>query len=233
MPHTILFALALAAAPPGANAVPAERMRRDVSAVVTQRLQAIGSDARIVAIEGLRDQTLPAGRVELSVGTIAGRWPRARAGVPVRIEVDGRVVRTLTAWVSLRDLRTVLAYESRAAAGTRGDALRLQPAEVDMTCCEGAAVVDAADLAGLRLRRAARAGMPALASDFEPAPAVEARARVEIEVERGGVRLSTPGIALADGRIGDRVRVRPEATEQTVLARVVATRKVRIDEDTF
>jgi len=75
--------------------------------------------------------------------------------------------------------------------------------------------------------------MPALASDFEPAPAVEARARVEIEVQRGGVRLSTPGIALADGRIGDRIRVRPETAEQTVLARVVATRKVRIDEGTF
>lgn len=233
MSNACLLALALAAASPGANALPAERIRRDVSAVVARRLHDLGSEAQIVAIEGLRDQALPAGRAGLSIGEIAGRWPRARAGVPVRIEVDGRAVRTLTAWVTLRDTRTVLAYERSAAARTPGDALRLRTAEVDMTCCDGAPVADPADLAGQRLRRAARAGAPALVSDFEPVPAVEARAQVEIEVERGPVRLRTRGVALADGRVGDRVRVRPDATESTVVARVVANSKVRIDDDTF
>ncbi len=233
MPHTLLFVLALAAASPQPNALPAERIRQDVSAVVARRLHDVGSGARIVAIEGVRDQILPAGRVELSVGVIAGHWPRSRAGVPVRIEVDGRNVRTLTVWVTLRDMRTVLAYERSAAARTPADALRLRPAEVDLTCCDAAPVADIGDLAGLRLRRAARVGEPVLVSDFEPVPEVEARAQVEIEVERGAVRLRMQGMALADGRIGDRIRVRPDATEQTVLARVVATSKVRVDEDTF
>lgn len=233
MPQTLLFVLALAAASPRTNALLAERIREDVSAVVARRLHDVGSDAQIVAIEGVRDQMLPTGRVELSVGAIAGRWPRSRAGVPVRIEVDGRNVRTLTAWVTLRDTRTVLAYERSTAARVPANVLRLRPAEVDMTCCDAAPVTDVSDLAGLRLRRATRAGEPVLTSDFEPMPEVEARARVEIEVERGAVRLRTQGIALADGRVGDRIRVRPDATEQAVLARVVATSKVRIDDDTF
>ena len=59
-----------------------------ITDVVAQRLYDVGSQARIVAIDGLRDQVLPAGRVDLSVGAIAGRWPRARAGIPVRIAVD-------------------------------------------------------------------------------------------------------------------------------------------------
>lgn len=233
MPYAVMLVLALAAGTPQTNALSAGRIREEVASVVAQRLRDAGSDARISGIDGVRDQSLPAGRVELSVGEIAGRWPRTRAGVPVRVEVDGRLVRTLTAWVTLRDMRVVLTYADAAAARTPAEALRLLPADVDMTCCDAAAAVAATgDLAGMRLRRSARAGAPVLATDFEPMPEVSARERVDIEVDRGMVRLRTRGVALMDGRIGERIQVRPDAAEEAIVARVVATRKVRIDEDT-
>ncbi len=205
-------------------------IRRDVEAAVSQRLREANSTARVLGIRGVRDQSLPLGRVTLEVGAIAGRWPRARAGVPVRLIVDGRTVRTLTAWIELSDMRNVLTYADPASAKAPADALRLVAGDVDMTCCDGAPASTADALAGMRVRRAVRAGEPVLLSDFEPMPDVAERQPVGIEVVRGSVRLTTVGTALVDGRIGQIIAVRPEASEHTVKARVTAKQTVTLDE---
>jgi flagella basal body P-ring formation protein FlgA len=231
---SVLLALAMAAAlaspSPATQTLPAADIQREVETVLAQRLRDAGSSARIVAIAGVRDQSLPGGRAKAEVGTIPGRWPRARAGVPVRLTVDGRAVRTLTAWVETTDVRRVLTYADAAHPRTAGDALRLVAGDVDMTCCDGLPVADGDALRGLRLRRAVRAGAPVLPSDFEPMPDVAERQQVTIEVVRGPVRLTTVGTALADGRIGQTIAVRPDASDSAVLARVTDKKKVSLDE---
>lgn len=99
-----------------------------------------------------------------------------------------------------------------------------------MTCCDGMVVEDVAMLSDFRMRRSVRAGEPVLLSDFEPMPDVAERQAVGIEVQRGAVRLTTVGIALADARIGEIVSVRPDASAQVVRARVIAKQKVILDE---
>lgn len=231
---SVLLALAMAAAlaspSPAAQTLPAADIQREVETVLAQRLRDAGSSARIVAIVGVRDQSLPGGRAKAEVGAIPGRWPRARAGVPVRLTVDGRAVRTLTAWVETTDVRRVLTYAEAGKPRTAGDALRLVAGDVDMTCCDGAPVADGDALRGQRLRRAVRAGAPVLPSDFEPMPDVAERQQVTIEVVRGPVRLTTVGTALADGRIGQIIAVRPDASDSAVLVRVTDKKKVSLDE---
>lgn len=204
-------------------------LQREVETAVIARLRDMRSPARVVAIEGLRDQTLPAGRVNLEVGSIAGRWPRARAGVPVRVLIDGRNVRTLTAWVSLSDVRSVPTYAENTSARSPAETLRLVPGDVDMTCCGDAQVVDTDALSGLRVRRAVRAGEPALQSDFEPMPDVAERQIVGIEVVRGTVRVTTTGTALGDARIGQIVSVRPDVSTEAVKARVIDKQRVILE----
>lgn len=232
---TVAFAAPLEPVGDAVRMVPAVEIRQVVDAELARRLREAGSEARIVAIDGVRDQTLPVGTLAMDVGTVAGRWPRARVGVPVRLRVDGRVVRTLTAWVALSDMRRVPTYAQAANAKSTVDAASVVVAEVDMTCCDGDVVdtgVGATALAGKRLRRAVRAGQPVMAADFEPMPDVAARQQVTIEVVRGPVRLTTVGIALADAHIGQRVTVRPDAAEQTVVGRVTDKQKVILDEQT-
>ncbi len=224
------IAAALGSAQSGTLTLPSADIQRDVESAVTQRLREADSSARVLGVSGVRDQSLPKGRVTLEVGAIAGRWPRARAGVPVRVSVDGRVVRTVTAWVALGDLRSVLTYAEPASAKTPVDALRLVAGDVDMICCDGAVAASVDTLAGTRVRRQVRAGEPVLLSDFEPLPDVAERQQVGIEVVRGPVRLTTVGTALADGRIGQVIAVRPDASERTVKARVTAKRMVALDE---
>lgn len=229
LPIALVLAAAVASATPQQR-VPAADIQRDVAAAVAQRLRDAGSAAQVRGVSGVSDQSLPAGAFALEIGDVAGRWPRTRAGVPVHLRVNGRTVRTLVAWVELRDVRTVMTYANDAGARTRADALRLVPREVDMTCCAGEVVADASALADQRVRRAVRAGAPAMAADFEAMPDVAERQTVEIEVVRGTVRLTTVGTALADGRIGQTIAVRADGAEQPVRARVSAKQKVILDE---
>jgi flagellar basal body P-ring formation protein FlgA len=230
MLQILTIVAAIASAQGATLTLPSTDIQRDVEAAVTQRLREASSTARVLGVVGVRDQSLPAGRVTLDVGAIAGRWPRARAGVPVRLSVDGRAVRTVIAWVELGDVRNVLTYAAPAPAKAPLDALRLVAGDVDMLCCDGATAQSADKLEGMRVRRAVRTGEPVLLSDFEPMPEVAERQQVGIEVVRGPVRLTTVGTALADGRIGQVIAVRPDASEHTVKARVTAKHTVTLDE---
>lgn len=222
------LALAAAAAAPPAQTVAAERIAAAVRSALAERLREGHPQARFELITRLADQRLPAGELELRVGEPGGRWPRARASLPVQLRVDGRTVRTLGVWVAVRDPRAVPTYAEAYPAHTGGERLRLVEATVDMSCCAGEALAGGAT-PGLRLKRKVAAGQPALAGDFEARPDVAARERVTIEVVRGPVRLQSQGMALGDGRVGDTVPVRPDASQQTVRSRVVAPQKVQID----
>lgn len=222
----IAAVFALAGALPGGQVVPAAR----IAAAVEDALRAeLPADARVQVIGATRDQMLPPGALSIAVGKVGGRWPRARVVVPVRLEVDGRAIRTMSVAAEISAPRQVLTYDAAYAART-GGSVRLVSAIVDMTCCAGEPIADGEAVAGLRLRRAVQAGMPAMQDDFEPVPDVGAHTAVRIVVTHGATRITTPGVALADGRIGDRIPVRTHHSNAPLQARVVAPQEVAIDD---
>jgi len=225
------LAFAVLGASPGSM----QRVQGDVvAAQVLQALQArtvaLGSAAQVRVAVPVADQTLPSGLLRVEVGEVAGRWPRARAGVPVRLNVDGHMSRPLTVWVSASDPRTVLAYTADYAAGTQGVSVQAAPAVIDMVCCDSIAVTDVHALTDRRLRHPVRAGMPVLASDLEPMPVVAAQEPVAVAVERGSVRIVMPGVALQDGAMGEHIAVRAKPSRHAIQARVVAKGQVIVDE---
>ena len=70
----------------------------------------LDSAAQVHVSGRIGDQWVPQGALEIAVGEVAGRLPRSRVGVPVGVSVDGRLVRSITAWVEMREPRTVLTY---------------------------------------------------------------------------------------------------------------------------
>ncbi|HEY2344250.1 MAG TPA: flagella basal body P-ring formation protein FlgA [Xanthomonadaceae bacterium] len=208
--------------------LPADVIAQAVQRDLQQRLEP-GSQAQIRVSGRIADQILPIGKVSIATGAIAGRWPRTHAGVPVQLLVDGKAARTLEVWVDVHDERMVPTYVIAYPAHREGEGLSLVPAVVDMSCCEGQSVGDAAWLAHQRLRRAVKAGEPAVAADFESTPEVIAQQRVAVEVARGPVHLQASGIALHDGRIGDRIEVRVDQSPDAVASRVVARQKVVVE----
>lgn len=231
MISSLLFATALLAS----NALPEQRVparaiERAAREGVAARLSEIGSKAQLRVSARIDDQMVAAGTLGIELGELSGRLPRPRVGVPVRLLVDGRLARSITVWLEMQDVRTVMTYAADYDARQPASGMQTRMAEVDMTCCSGEPVVAAVELEGLRSTRALRAGQPVLRGEFEPLPEVIAGQRVEVELDDGAVRLRSSGIALADGRTGERLAVRLAHAREAVPARVVAEAKVVIDE---
>jgi flagella basal body P-ring formation protein FlgA len=206
----------------------------EVAAAVRAQLEArsAGLPGEIALSVMGRDEAiaLPAGRHELRVGDIAGRWPRSRVAVPVQHFVDGKRVRSQTVWVAVNWWRDVDVYDRDLAAGTPTDGIVHRRERVDLARSEGE-VLDAATLpAGHRLRRPVRAGRPLLAADFERLPDVLAGAELQVQVQRGAVRLDTTGRALADGFIGDVIPVGLDAQRQPVKSTILSSLAVRVED---
>ena len=229
---SLVMAASLVLAEPAARTqrVQAAYIEQAVRSAMTLRLQAMGSTASVRVVGRFGDQWLPTGQLAIEPGEVAGRLPRSRVGVPVRLKVDGRVVRSLTAWVEMHDPRRVMTYAATYPSHQTGASMRWTPASVDMACCAGAVAMSAEQVVHLRSTRAVRAGQPVMLADFEPMPDVQARQRVAIEMVRGPVRLQANGVALHDGHVGDHVAVRPDHSRETVTSRVVSKQKVVVDE---
>lgn len=210
--------------------VSAEAVSERVAIQLKDALQATGSTAMVQVPVRLRDQLVPAGKLELVVDQPRGRIPRARAAVPVRILVDGRLIRTINVWAEFSDPRTTWVYTVDHLQRTAGQVVRVEQRNVDATCCVGAFLDRPSTVLGMRLRRPVHAGQPAMLSDFELRPEVESRTPVAISVQQGNVELALNGIALMDGRVGERIQVRTDLSTHAVYGTVTAAGRVRIDE---
>lgn len=90
----------------------------------------------------------------------------------------------------------------------------------------GAITADAAD--GMEASRRLRAGAVVRAGDVMTPRLVRRGEPVTIHVRSGGLTISTSGRALADGAMGDLVRVVASSTNRTLDAEVESSGSVRI-----
>lgn len=218
----LLLSLPAQAAPamPARQRIGAVRIVAAARAQVDARLGADAAKAQVSVVGAPEDVTVPPGKVRLDAGPLAGRWPRARVGVPVSIAIDGRVVRTATVWFALSVHRDALAYAADAAAGTPATALSVVPRDADVARISGELVGNPARLAGLRLRHAVLAGTAATMDDFERIPDVDRQQRVRVLVTTGTVRLQTMGTALGPGDMGHVLSVQVDGAQSPVRAQV-------------
>ena len=230
MAALVLAALLNAGPAGGTQSLPATDIEQAVQQAIAARLRDDGRAASVSVVGRVADQRLPVGRARVAVGDVGGPWPRIRAGVPVHLLVDERAVRSMTVWVEINEEREVMAYAADYPARRAGAGVAMRMTRINMACCTGHAVNVASEVSTLRTVHAVRAGAPVMQSDFEPMPDVVAQQRVDVEVARGPVHLSTVGTAMTDARIGDLVPVRAEPAQTLVRGRVIARNKVRVDE---
>jgi flagella basal body P-ring formation protein FlgA len=180
-----------------------------------------------VAIEpasGREALALPAGAVELKPRACGREAPARRMCVRVDVVQDGVTRKSIPVWFKVEARRKVLVASAPVAAGSvfdpRAFALELR----DVAALNGAPLAPfaAGGRAGaLRVRRPLDAGQVVLASDVGPTPAVARNQEVTIRVQAGAILVETPGVALADGRLGAMVRVRNPRSGEIYDARIV------------
>lgn len=83
-------------------------------------------------------------------------------------------------------------------------------------------------LIGKQLRRALTAGAVISPQMVKIIPAIRQGAVVTIIIRRGGMEISSSGIALSDAGIGERVRVRNEASKRVVEGTVTGNQRVEV-----
>lgn len=229
--HLLMVALLAPASPPPARqTVPHAQIADAVRAHLSAMSAGLPGEVQLTVLG--RDQALqlPAGRHELRLGEVAGRWPRSRVAVPVQHFVDGRQVRSQTVWVAVNWWRELDSYDANLPAGTPVAGIAHRKTRVDLARADGEPVDAAALPPAHRLRQPVRAGEPLLAEHFEPMPDVLAGAVLEVQVVRGAVHLNTSGRALADGFVGDVIPVALDAGRKPVNSTILSSLAVRVED---
>lgn len=208
-------------------------LEQRVEAAVRASIHALlGAEGRQVQVRLARRISLDGvdASATLAVGSLAGRLPRPRLPVPVRVQSPGQPERVVTAWVELSERRLAPVYTQAQAAGTPVGPAGLALQDVDLACCAGTPLTTAQPPQDTVLSRAVRAGEPAMAGDFRPAPIVARGDAVTVDAGSGAVRLSIAAQALEAGDAGDCISVRTTASAHPLQARVVARGKVTLDD---
>ncbi len=200
--------------------VTAQRMVAVARARIDAQLGDARGTAQVTVVGTPEDVVVSSGAIALKAGELKGKWPRARVGVPVIVEVDGQTVRSATVWFALSVPGPVLAYASDAPLGKTAASLKFVPRSADVAQVQGDLVRDPQDVAGMRLRHAVTADAVAIREDFERVPDVDRQQRVQVSVAYGSIHLEGRGIATGQGSVGDVVSVLVDGAETPVRARI-------------
>jgi len=234
MSALLATALLLASGPAPAQAgarVPAQALEQAALAALQAKASADGIDARFSLATSARDVELPAGATCAAPrAEVPARWLSPRAAVPVRIDCGDKRVLSALLWFEVSAPAKGVAYAANYQPRSGGTTVQLLAADIDLARTHAAPLVDKDALATLRLKRNVVAGAPALASDFQPMPAVQAQQRVRIDLAGKGMHLSVPGRALRDGEIGEVIDVLPSNATRPVQARVASAEVVTLED---
>jgi flagellar basal body P-ring formation protein FlgA len=138
------------------------------------------------------------------------------------VSVGAQHWRTMPVWFAVRAWRPVWVAREPVAAGQATSQGFFTVEQREITALPSPPWPAGQGLEGLRLRRAVDAGAVLTAAQVELLPAVARNQPVRVQVNAGLVALQAAGVALADARIGERVRVLNPASRETFAARVVA-----------
>jgi len=145
------------------------------------------------------------------------------------ITVNGQLKRR----VSLH-LQVSVTAEVAVAAGNIQRGQVLSAADVvfeprDLATTGGPCVTSLDEIVGMRARVGFRQGQLLVARMLEAPPAVQRGDAVVLQAVAGCVLISAPAVAKQDGRVGDRILVRNQATGKELTARIIDKSTVRVD----
>ena len=149
---------------------------------------------------------------------------------PVRamVFVNGRAYRTvnLTANVRVYDMVLVANHDLRIEIPVVATDFRTAEVAVDG---RNEYVKDIAEVEGLVPHRFIRGGSPVTKGYFQQPVAVNSGQRVNIILNYNGIKVSAKGIVMTRGRIGSLVKVKNEASEKILTARVIDAHTVEVN----
>ena len=184
---------------------------------------------RIAPVGNLDTLTLPSGVVQ-AVPQVVTVGVAKRMCVSMHVSVDGLPYRTIPVWFSVEADRQVATANVDMPAGETLLPEKFSTRIVDATAFRSDPLSPESIGPALRLKHPLARGAPLLQAHVDARPPVVRDQVVEVRVMSGPIRIDTTAIAMADGRLGEVVRVRSAGNgKEPFTARVVAEGVVMID----
>jgi flagella basal body P-ring formation protein FlgA len=141
---------------------------------------------------------------------------------------ENRISREVTLTAEIRRFRQVLVASRLIRRGEELGPTVLEVQEREVTGLADGYFTTMEQAAGMRLRRALGGGQVLTRLHAEAKPVVNRGEEVELVARGSGIEVSTEGIALEDGAVGARVRVRNAASGKVLFGQVTGAGTVRV-----
>jgi len=169
------------------------------------------------------------GDVVLKIRLISSQTLRGPSMVRVELLVDGATRKVLTVTADVRFFTTVMVTTRAVRRGTvfyDDDSVEL--VERDVTTARHGFFTGMTQLEGLRARRPIGYGAVISRRHVEEIPVIERGDDVEMTLTTSHMQISTVGVALQDGAVGSRIRVKNVDSGKIVYGEVLDAGTVRL-----
>ncbi|MDI6827747.1 MAG: flagellar basal body P-ring formation chaperone FlgA [Armatimonadota bacterium] len=176
---------------------------------VRKHVSARNDQRGIVSVEVIRtppEQEVPTGKIELRVKEL-NRQLKGRVNVPVEIVVDDKVYRTVYVSVLIKVIARVPVTTKAIAKDEELGASNISLEERDITNLPSDIIIGELE-AGLSARIPIPQGSVLRQGWVSSPPVIKSGDSVIVVVNNGAVTVSDKGIAVQDGHIGERIKVR-------------------------
>ena len=185
-----------------------------------------GSRLKILKVKATKDLVLPKGRLSYSCQMIGS--PVGNFSVPVIFRVDGEIVNRTWVMASTRLVTPVVVarYPIRRGEIITKDKLRI--IKKDITGLPGGMFFSKDLLVGKRAKTNIGIGRVIYKSMVEIPPVIKRGQRVLIVAESDTLKVTAPGVAKEDGRIGELIKVQNLLSKKVVIGKVVDAQTVKV-----
>ncbi|HET7814197.1 MAG TPA: flagellar basal body P-ring formation chaperone FlgA [Candidatus Baltobacteraceae bacterium] len=225
----LLLAVLLSCAPLAANAsgIGLQKVSgKTIAALASQQIASLARnpDANYTQVSQVADQVVSDGRVHLRAQSPIGT-PQF-VNVPVQIEVDGHLDRTVLVGYRVQQLAETAVASHDLAPGTVISADDVQLAKLPLN---GRPANGTDVLVGRRLLATVSKGSPVTVNDTQVNQIVKAGSTVVFTIRNGGVVISADATARTGGGIGDQVIVFNNETHKQLTGTVTGPNAVELD----
>ncbi len=181
-------------------------------------LQRVVAEASPVATR----YVLPDGKIDITARSVADQSLRPRMNVWVDVNVDGKRYLSLPVWFSVCAYQNVYVLTSGYSRNQPIviSHLRIEEREVSASLTQPLPVNGRHP--GMRARHDLQSGAWLRVRDVEQRPPVARHQEIVVQVRTPSVEIVTRGVALNDGRLGDKVAVQNPDSGKQYLARVIS-----------
>ena len=204
----------------------------EIQRAVLEHLHVVYHDSEIKPkiVDRIRDVFLPKG--ELTYEVISKRKYKKEGGYRtyhIVFQIDGKEVKQIPVRVYLKIYKDIYVAKDTIRKNQTVQETHLLKVRKNIDRTPSAYITNKEDLVGKIAKRTINPNEILQSNTIEKKPLIQPSDPISIVYETSSFRITTPGISLAKGRLGDRIPVRNADTKAVIYAKVTSKHFVEVN----